>query len=484
MSKFEEVPVVRSTFFMSALLTLALALMASVSLAQNTWPRQPTTPDHPGSNLYSYELVQESFRAQGRQIDIFRPNLGAQAGRKIPVLFFGHGQALDVKAYDQTFRHLARKGILVAYLPYDTGFFDQDWVRMAQDYRSLAEATLKRYENLVQTEAVVYAGHSKGAYIAVSAAGVQPSHVKSVVLLAPAGFEASLVRQIRPDIPVSIFYGESDNIIERRIVDDLYAALPSQRKQFVLLKDYPQMNPELKADHFVYVNKRNFLGGRDGLNPFHYHGQWKWLIGATQDLQEGNRQTNPYLYGEEALTTGLNGFVHQRLQNRRREEPASLESVRYVDVARYVGRWYQQAANPLPFSPLICSCAQQSLTLRPDGRVNVYNSCVDEQAGNALREIRGVATVENPGRNSQLSVDFGLPQKGQYWVIGLDPDYRWAVVSEPSRRSLFILSKTPVLEESLYQKALELASRQVDLRNLLETSHEKCEYPSFPSPSN
>ena len=37
-----------------------------------------------------------------------------------------------------------------------------------------------------------------------------------------------------------------------------------------------------------------------------------------------------------------------------------------------------------------------------------------------------------------------------YWVVELDPEYRWAVVGGPSRKYLWILSRTPTMDRTQY----------------------------------
>ncbi len=46
---------------------------------------------------------------------------------------------------------------------------------------------------------------------------------------------------------------------------------------------------------------------------------------------------------------------------------------------------------------------------------------------------------------------------GDYWIIGLGPDYTWAVVGTPSREHLWILSRTPAMSASSYDRAIEIA---------------------------
>jgi apolipoprotein D and lipocalin family protein len=154
-----------------------------------------------------------------------------------------------------------------------------------------------------------------------------------------------------------------------------------------------------------------------------------------------------------------------------------LQTVAFVDVNQYLGRWYQIARNPLPFEPLDCSCAQQTLSLNPQGEVEVYNSCNAGSSEGPLQGIRGKAFSQDTKSNSKFTVDFNLPVLGQYWIIALADDYSWAVVSDPDRRSLYVLSKTPQLDLQSYTLALAEASLQVSLGKLKVTEQINCTYP-------
>jgi apolipoprotein D and lipocalin family protein len=155
---------------------------------------------------------------------------------------------------------------------------------------------------------------------------------------------------------------------------------------------------------------------------------------------------------------------------------AQLNTVPYVDLAQYAGRWYQIARNPLVFEG-DCYCSQQTLTAQSDGRVGVFNSCNKGSITGPLDTISGFATSLDPVSNAKFEVDFGFPFKGQYWIIALDSTYRYAVVSEPTKKALYILSKTPILEQALIDVALEQAAHQVDTSQLLFTAQQDCTYP-------
>jgi apolipoprotein D and lipocalin family protein len=47
---------------------------------------------------------------------------------------------------------------------------------------------------------------------------------------------------------------------------------------------------------------------------------------------------------------------------------------------------------------------------------------------------------------------------GDYWIIGLAPDYSWAVVGDPSRNYLWILARTPRLDDASIAAARTLAA--------------------------
>ncbi len=155
---------------------------------------------------------------------------------------------------------------------------------------------------------------------------------------------------------------------------------------------------------------------------------------------------------------------------------ASVSTVSFVELSRYTGRWYQLAANPMPFDA-DCVCSQQTLTSLSNGQIGVYNSCNRGTANGPFSDIRGVATVVDKETNAKLSVDFGLPFKGSYWIIALDSDYNWAIVSDASARSLFILSRTPQVSAQELQDLIEHAARQTDVSKLKLTDQKGCVYP-------
>ncbi|SER71845.1 lipocalin family protein [Lentzea albida] len=127
---------------------------------------------------------------------------------------------------------------------------------------------------------------------------------------------------------------------------------------------------------------------------------------------------------------------------------AEVRPVRSLDLERYQGRWVQVAAIPQPFQAQCVRNDGAVYTLLPEGQVKVVNSCTRE--GGVTTSLEGRARLTDPASTSKLQVSFvrtadgwSFDRPGTYWVIGLDRDYRWAVVGAPDRRTGFVLARTP-----------------------------------------
>jgi apolipoprotein D and lipocalin family protein len=125
-----------------------------------------------------------------------------------------------------------------------------------------------------------------------------------------------------------------------------------------------------------------------------------------------------------------------------------LATVGSVDLARYAGQWHEVAKYPNRFQQQCVGDTTATYVVRDDGNVSVLNRC---RTRDGYDEASGIARRVD-GRTDRLQVSF-LPAAlrwlpfgwGDYWVIELAPDYRYAVVGEPSRQYLWVLSRTPAL---------------------------------------
>lgn len=153
-------------------------------------------------------------------------------------------------------------------------------------------------------------------------------------------------------------------------------------------------------------------------------------------------------------------------------EPAPLQAVPALDVPRYMGTWHEIAKYPNWFQNKCVSSTQATYTLLADGQVQVLNRCKNDKG--QWREALGAARQMGGPSSAQLKVRFApkwlsfIPMVwGDYWIIDLDPDYQWVVVSEPDREYLWILSRTPQMPDATYQGLLgQLHERGFDLKRI------------------
>jgi apolipoprotein D and lipocalin family protein len=137
-----------------------------------------------------------------------------------------------------------------------------------------------------------------------------------------------------------------------------------------------------------------------------------------------------------------------------------------------MGTWHEVAKFPNRFQKQCVRNTQATYSLQADGAVRVVNRCTTSDG--TSKEAEGAARQIGPAASPKLQVRFApawlsfLPWVwGNYWVIDLDPNYQWVAVSEPQREFLWILSRTPKMEPSVYQALVaRLAANGFDIGKL------------------
>jgi len=146
-----------------------------------------------------------------------------------------------------------------------------------------------------------------------------------------------------------------------------------------------------------------------------------------------------------------------------------LETVPRVDLERYLGTWYEIAAIPQRFQR-DCVATTATYSKREDGDIAVLNQCREKTFGGKLKQARARAWVADPQTNAKLKVRFFWPFWGSYWIIELDPDYRYAVVGHPSRNYLWILSRTPQMDDAVYRELVRrIEAHGYDISRIVRT---------------
>lgn len=149
-----------------------------------------------------------------------------------------------------------------------------------------------------------------------------------------------------------------------------------------------------------------------------------------------------------------------------------LATIGSLDVGRYMGTWHEIAKYPNWFQKKCVAAASADYRLQEDGTIRVVNRC--RLADGSLNEAIGTARQLGQATSPRLQVRFApawlsfIPAVwGDYWVIDLDKDYQWVVVSEPRREYLWILARAPRLDPTLLDELRQrLAGKGFDVGRL------------------
>jgi len=144
----------------------------------------------------------------------------------------------------------------------------------------------------------------------------------------------------------------------------------------------------------------------------------------------------------------------------------SLEVVPHVELEKYLGKWYEIAHLPAKFQEG-CNETTATYTLSKDGSISVLNQSTKN---GKMKQAKGKAKVVDKNSNAKLKVTFFWPFYGDYWIIKLGNDYDYAVVGTPNHKYLWILNRTPQMDDKLYSQLIEyVKSKGFDVNKLIKT---------------
>lgn len=127
-----------------------------------------------------------------------------------------------------------------------------------------------------------------------------------------------------------------------------------------------------------------------------------------------------------------------------------VNAVESFDLSKYLGTWHEIASIPQFFQRKCVRDTKASYSVAADSLIRIDNVCTRDSGGR--ERATGRARAGDPDVAAKLEVTF-LELFGEYrflvaadyWVIALEPNYRWAVVGHPSRRYGWVLARDPLL---------------------------------------
>ena len=141
-------------------------------------------------------------------------------------------------------------------------------------------------------------------------------------------------------------------------------------------------------------------------------------------------------------------------------------TVSELNVERYMGTWYEIARFQHSFEKDLVGVTA-TYSLRDDGKIDVVNAGYKHSLDGKYEEAKEKAKIPNPEEPGKLKVAFFLFFYAQYNIMELDDSYQYALIGSSSPDYLWILSRTPQLDETTYQQLVDEAkSRGYDTSKL------------------
>lgn len=133
-----------------------------------------------------------------------------------------------------------------------------------------------------------------------------------------------------------------------------------------------------------------------------------------------------------------------------------LPTVEEVDINKYLGVWYEIARLPNSFEKGL-ECVTATYSLKSNGKIEVLNKGHHIEKERVSKTAKGTAWVPDNSYPGRLKVTFFWPFSGSYYIMSLDENYQYALVGDPSRKYLWVLSRTKVLDDAIYSKLMDHA---------------------------
>ena len=136
-----------------------------------------------------------------------------------------------------------------------------------------------------------------------------------------------------------------------------------------------------------------------------------------------------------------------------------------IDLNKYSGTWYEIGRYPT-FFQRNCIQSTAEYQVQSDKSLSVHNICYKKDGSTS--DIKGTANIVDSATPAKLKVRFNIFAQGEYWIISLDKNYKWVVVSSSKKNTLFILARTAPIESNLKNSILaDLKSRGFEIDKII-----------------
>lgn len=146
------------------------------------------------------------------------------------------------------------------------------------------------------------------------------------------------------------------------------------------------------------------------------------------------------------------------------KELPPLETVKSVDINRFMGDWYVIANIPTFLEKGAHNAVENYQWNEKENRIDVNFTFNKDNYDGEKKTLTQKAFIYNEKTKAEWRIQLFWPIKFPYLIIDLAPDYSFTVIGVPERSYVWIMSRTPVMDENIYQKIIKsLGERGFDL---------------------
>ncbi|WP_426359278.1 lipocalin family protein [Pseudocolwellia sp. HL-MZ19] len=137
--------------------------------------------------------------------------------------------------------------------------------------------------------------------------------------------------------------------------------------------------------------------------------------------------------------------------------PEAVKPVSDFELQNYLGKWYEVARLDHPFERGLSKVSAE-YSLKDDGGVKVINRGLSEDK--EWSQAEGKAYFVKDTTQGYLKVSFFGPFYGSYVIFELDENYQYAFVSGPDTEYLWLLARTPTVDEKVLEKFVAMSKER------------------------
>jgi len=129
-----------------------------------------------------------------------------------------------------------------------------------------------------------------------------------------------------------------------------------------------------------------------------------------------------------------------------------------IDYTLYQGKWYEIARLPNPVEDGLV-CVTMTYEFQHEGMMNVTSRGRSKSDREDIKTLSGRAWVPDAKEPRKIKIQFIWPVTIDYLLLHIDVGKGYAVLGSPYKHQLWILSRTPVVNENDFSELLKIAEK-------------------------